>query len=104
MTRLLAGLRIALRALMVNKMRSALTMLGIIIGVSAVIAMIAVGSGAKARIAEQIASMGSNLLIVLSGSSTSGGIRFGTGTVPTLTADDAKAILPSSMSLLTSPG
>jgi len=93
MTRLLASLRIALRALMVNKMRSALTMLGIIIGVSAVIAMIAVGSGAKARIAEQIASMGSNMLIVLSGSSTSGGLRFGSGTVPTLTVDDAKAIL-----------
>jgi putative ABC transport system permease protein len=93
MTRLLASLRIALRALMVNKMRSALTMLGIIIGVSAVIAMIAVGSGAKKRIAEQIASMGSNLLIVLSGSSTSGGLRFGSGTVPTLTVDDAKAIL-----------
>ncbi|MCJ7747099.1 MAG: ABC transporter permease, partial [Desulfobacterales bacterium] len=69
MTRLFAGLRLALRALLVNKMRSALTMLGIIIGVSAVIAMIAVGSGAKARIAEQIASMGSNLIIVLSGSS-----------------------------------
>jgi putative ABC transport system permease protein len=68
-------------------------MLGIIIGVSAVIAMIAVGSGAKKRIAEQIASMGSNLLIVLSGSSTSGGLRFGSGTVPTLTVDDAKAIL-----------
>jgi putative ABC transport system permease protein len=68
-------------------------MLGIIIGVSAVIAMVAVGSGAKARIAEQIASMGSNLLIVLSGSSTSGGLRFGSGTVPTLTVDDAKAIL-----------
>jgi putative ABC transport system permease protein len=67
-------------------------MLGIIIGVGAVIAMIAVGSGAKKRIAEQIASMGSNLLIVLSGSSTSGGLRFGSGTVPTLTADDAKAI------------
>jgi len=93
MTRLLASLRIALRALMVNKMRSALTMLGIIIGVSAVIAMVAVGSGAKAKIAEQIASMGSNLLIVLSGSSTSGGLRFGTGTVPTLTVEDAKAIL-----------
>jgi putative ABC transport system permease protein len=92
MTRLLASLRIALRALMVNKMRSSLTMLGIIIGVGAVIAMIAVGSGAKRRIAEQIASMGSNLLIVLSGSSTSGGLRFGSGTVPTLTADDAKAI------------
>ena len=93
MTRLLAGLRIALRALMVNKMRSALTMLGIIIGVGAVIAMIAVGSGAKSRIAEQIASMGSNMLIVMSGSSTSGGFRFGSGTVPTLTVEDAKSIL-----------
>jgi putative ABC transport system permease protein len=93
MTRLLASLRIALRALMVNKMRSALTMLGIIIGVGAVVAMVAVGSGAKQRISEQIASMGSNLLIVLSGSSTSGGLRFGSGTVPTLTVDDAKAIL-----------
>ena len=93
MTRLLASLWIALRALMVNKMRSALTMLGIIIGVGAVIAMVAVGTGAKQRIADQIASMGSNLLIVLSGSSTSGGLRFGSGTVPTLTVDDAKAIL-----------
>ena len=93
MTALLASLRIALRALTVNKMRSALTMLGIIIGVGAVITMIAVGSGAKARIAEQIASMGSNLLIVMSGSSTSGGFRGGMGTVPTLTVDDAKAII-----------
>jgi len=93
MTRFLASLRIALKALMVNKMRSALTMLGIIIGVGAVIAMIAVGSGAKKRIADQIASMGSNILIVLSGSSTSGGIRFGAGTVPTLTVEDGKAIL-----------
>ena len=92
MTRLLASLRIALRALMVNKMRSALTMLGIIIGVGAVIAMIAVGSGAKKRIAEQIAGMGSNLIMVMSGSSTSGGMRFGAGTVPTLTVDDAKAM------------
>jgi len=91
--RLFASLRIALRALMVNKMRSALTMLGIIIGVGAVIAMIAVGSGAKSVIAERIASMGSNMLIVMSGSSTSGGFRFGSGTVPTLTVDDAKAIL-----------
>jgi putative ABC transport system permease protein len=92
MTTLFASLRIALRALMVNKMRSALTMLGIIIGVGAVIAMIAVGSGAKKRIAEQIASMGSNLFVVLSGSATSGGMRWGAGTVPTLTADDARAI------------
>ena len=92
MTRLYASLRIALKALIANKMRSALTMLGIIIGVSAVIAMIAVGSGAKQRIQEQIASMGSNLLVVMSGSATSGGFRGGAGTVPTLTVDDAKAI------------
>jgi len=84
--------RIAYRALGRNKLRSGLTMLGIIIGVGAVIAMIAIGSGAKARIQEQIASMGSNLLIVLSGSATSGGFRWGSGSVPTLTVDDAKAI------------
>ena len=88
----LMTLRIALKALGRNKMRSSLTMLGIIIGVAAVIAMIAIGSGAKARIQEQIASMGSNLLIVLSGSATSGGIRFGSGSVPTLTVEDSKAI------------
>ena len=85
-------LRIAFKALGRNKMRSSLTMLGIIIGVGAVIAMIAIGSGAKARIQEQIASMGSNLLIVLSGSATSGGMRWGHGSVPTLTVEDAKAI------------
>jgi len=76
----LMTLRIAFKALGRNKMRSSLTMLGIIIGVGAVIAMIAIGSGAKARIQEQIASMGSNLLIVLSGSATAGyslGLRFG---------------------------
>jgi putative ABC transport system permease protein len=93
MITLLASFRIALRALIVNKMRSVLTMLGIIIGVGAVIAMVAVGSGAKAQIIEHIASMGSNLLIVRSGSSTSGGLRMGSGTVPTLTVDDAEAIL-----------
>jgi putative ABC transport system permease protein len=84
--------RIAYKALGRNKMRSGLTMLGIIIGVGAVIAMIAIGSGAKARIQEQIASMGSNLIIVLSGSATSGGMRMGSGSVPTLTVDDSKAI------------
>jgi len=92
MTRLIASLQIALRALVVNKMRSGLTMLGIIIGVGAVIAMVAVGSGAKQRIEEQIASMGSNLLMIESGSSTSGGSRMGAGTTATLTVDDAKAI------------
>ncbi|MBU1207337.1 MAG: ABC transporter permease [Proteobacteria bacterium] len=85
-------LRIAFKALSRNKMRSGLTMLGIIIGVGAVIAMIAIGSGAKARIQEQIASMGSNLLIILSGSATSGGVRHGSGSIPTLTIEDAKAI------------
>jgi ABC-type lipoprotein release transport system permease subunit len=65
--KILASMKIALRALRVNKMRSALTMLGIIIGVAAVIAMVAVGSGAQERIKEQIASIGSNLIVVLSG-------------------------------------
>ena len=84
--------RISLRALRVNKMRSALTMLGIIIGVGAVIAMLAVGTGASRKIAEQIASMGSNLLIILPGSTTSGGVRMGAGTQPTLTLNDAEEI------------
>jgi putative ABC transport system permease protein len=88
-----ASMKIAFRALRINKMRSALTMLGIIIGVAAVIAMVAVGSGAEARIKEQIASIGSNLIIVLSGSITSSGIRMGTGNAQTLTEDDARAIL-----------
>jgi putative ABC transport system permease protein len=89
---LLASVRIALRALRVNKLRSALTMLGIIIGVGAVIAMVGVGSGAAARIQEQIASIGSNLLVVLPGSATSGGLRMGHGSTMTLTEEDAKAI------------
>ena len=81
--------RIALRALRVNKLRSALTMLGIIIGVGAVIAMVSVGAGAQARVAEQIQSLGSNLIIVMSGSITSGGIRLGQGSQLTITEDDA---------------
>jgi putative ABC transport system permease protein len=88
--------RISLRALRVNKMRSALTMLGIIIGVGAVIAMLAVGTGASKKIAEQIASMGSNLLIILPGTTTAGGVRMGAGTQPTLTLGDAEAILKES--------
>lgn len=67
-------------------------MLGIIIGVAAVITMVAVGSGAKAQIAQQIRSIGSNVIIVLSGSLTSGGIRLGHGSILTLSEDDAKAI------------
>ena len=86
-------IKISFRALMVNKVRSALTMLGIIIGVGAVIAMLAVGTGASRKIAEQISSMGSNLLIILPGATTSGGVRMGSGTQPTLTAGDAEAIV-----------
>jgi putative ABC transport system permease protein len=89
---LFLSLKIALRALRTNKMRSFLTMLGIIIGIAAVIAMVAIGSGASRIISEQIASIGSNILLVLPGSRTSGGIRLGSGTTPTLTYDDAKAI------------
>jgi putative ABC transport system permease protein len=86
------SVRIAGRALRVNKLRSALTMLGIIIGVAAVIAMVGIGAGAQARVAEQIQSLGSNLIIVLSGSVTSGGIRMGTGSQLTISEDDAAAI------------
>ncbi len=89
---LLATLRIALRALRVNKLRSMLTMLGIIIGVGAVITMISVGGGAQARVEEQIKALGSNLMIIIPGSVTAGGARIGTGGAQTLTEDDAAAI------------
>ncbi len=92
MIEFLLSLKIALRALRINKMRSFLTMLGIIIGIAAVIAMVAIGSGASKIISDQIASVGSNILLVLPGSRTSGGLRMGHGSTPTLTHDDAKAI------------
>jgi len=85
-------LRVALRALLRNKMRSFLTVLGIIIGVGAVIAMVAIGEGAKARVEESFASMGSNLLIVMPGSTNASGARGGFGSMPTLTWDDLRAI------------
>jgi len=84
--------RIAMRALRVNKLRSALTMLGIVIGVGAVITMVAVGAGAQARVAEQIRSLGSNLIIVLPGNVTVSGVRLGLGSYITITEDDAWAI------------
>ncbi len=88
-----SAVKISFSALRVNKMRSALTMLGIIIGVGAVITMLAVGTGASKQIAEQISSMGSNLLMVLPGSTTSGGARMGSGTQSTLSFADSEAIL-----------
>ncbi|OGK78677.1 MAG: multidrug ABC transporter substrate-binding protein [Candidatus Rokubacteria bacterium GWC2_70_16] len=89
---ILVGTRIALRALRANPLRSVLTMLGIIIGVGAVIAMVSVGAGAQERVAEQIRALGSNLIIVLPGSVWSSGIRMGLGSRPTVTEDDARAV------------
>jgi putative ABC transport system permease protein len=89
---LLITIRIALRALRRNIMRSLLTTLGIIIGVAAVIAMVSIGQGASVSVQEQIARMGNNMLIILSGTTTQGGIRSGLGGASTLTANDAKAI------------
>jgi putative ABC transport system permease protein len=104
MTKLITSIRIALRALKVNRTRSGLTMLGIIIGVAAVIAMVGVGAGATARIQAQIQSIGSNLIIVLPGSISSNGVRLGSGAVATLTQDDAKAIATECPSVaLTAP-
>src|SRR4030095_16293479 len=86
------GIRIALRALRVNKLRSTLTMLGIIIGVAAVITMIAVGSGAQARVEEQIKGLGTNLMILTPGSVTASGVRIGAGSRTTFAEDALYAI------------
>src|SRR5512135_829398 len=88
----LQTLRVALRALTRNKMRSFLTTLGVVIGVSAVIAMVAIGDGAKAKVEAAFAAMGSNMLIVLPGTTTAGGAMGGFGSMPTLTWDDLRAI------------
>ena len=88
----LDGTRIAVGALRVNVMRSLLTMLGIVIGVAAVIVMVAVGAGARELIGAQIRSIGSNLILVLPGASTQTGVRLGAATVHTLKASDAEAI------------
>ena len=90
---LIATVKLALRALARNKMRSGLTMLGIIIGVGAVIAMVGIGQGADQQIQQQIAAMGSNMLFVGSGSVNRGGIRIGSGATKTLVAEDVNAIL-----------
>jgi putative ABC transport system permease protein len=90
--KLLASAKIALRALRANTLRTGLAMLGIIIGVGAFIASGAIGAGAQQRIAEQIRSLGSNLIVILSGSFHSGGIRLGSGTQLSITEDDAAAV------------
>jgi putative ABC transport system permease protein len=85
-------LRVALRAILRNKLRSFLTTLGIVIGVGAVIAMMAIGAGAKAQVEEAFAAMGTNLLIILPGSTSTSGVHGGYGSMPTLTWDDLAAI------------
>ncbi|HVP44732.1 MAG TPA: ABC transporter permease [Terriglobales bacterium] len=85
-------LKIAVRALTRNKLRSALTMLGIIIGVGAVIATVGVGQGASQKVQDQIASMGTNLLYISAGSVNRGGLHIGIGATKTLTEEDMKAI------------
>ena len=90
--RLTSTFKIAFRALRRNKLRSALTALGIIIGVGAVIAMVGIGNGAKAQVESQIASLGENLILVFSGSTTASGIRTGWGGAGTLKVEDAEAI------------
>jgi putative ABC transport system permease protein len=93
MKRILATLKIASRALRRNLLRTLLTMLGMIIGVGAVIAMVGIGNGAKSQIEAQIASMGENVVLVFSGSFSRGGVRSGWGGAGTLTIDDADGIL-----------
>jgi len=90
--RIFATLRTARRALLRNKMRTVLTMLGIIIGVAAVIAMVGIGNGAKAQIEAQIASLGQNVILIFSGTTTRGGVSTGWGSAGTLSVDDALAI------------
>lgn len=85
-------IRIAFRALLRNKLRAFLTMLGIIIGVAAVIAMVAIGQGSKESIQSQLSSMGSNMITILPSSNVAGGARLGGSAVNTLTIDDVKAI------------
>src|SRR5919205_3489151 len=86
-------LRIAFRALARNKMRSTLTMLGIIIGVGAVIAMVGLGQGAQEQVQQQIAALGSNMLFVMSGNMNRGGVRLGMGNTQTLNSADEEAIV-----------
>src|ERR1700723_3758049 len=88
----LLTMRVALRAILRNKLRAFLTTLGVVIGVGAVIAMMAIGAGAKAQVEATFAAMGTNLLIIQQGSSSQSGVKGGFGSQPTLTWDDFAAI------------
>src|SRR5512137_251430 len=87
-----ATIRVALRAIMRNKLRSLLTVLGVVIGVCAVITMVNIGSGAQVAIEKAISGLGTNMIIIFPGSMTKGGMRTGFGTVTTLVDEDAQAV------------
>jgi putative ABC transport system permease protein len=89
---IIESVRLATRGLGANKLRSVLTMLGIIIGVGAVVALLSIGQGVQAAITDQIQGIGSNVIFVFPGTLTQGGASFGTGTLATLTLEDAEAI------------
>src|SRR4026208_1667235 len=90
--RVRSTINVAFRALRRNNLRSALTALGIIIGVGAVIAMVSIGNGAKAQVEAQIASLGQNVILIFSGSTTRSGLNTGWGSASTLTVEDGEAI------------
>src|SRR5216117_3929673 len=92
MKRFLATIKIAVRALRRNMLRTLLTMLGMIIGVGAVIAMVGIGNGAKSQVEAQIASLGQNVILIFSGSVSRGGVHTGWGSAGTLSVEDADAI------------
>ena len=88
----LEGSRIALRSLCANKLRSGLTMLGVIVGVAAVVCVVSVGAGAQEEVTEKIRTLGANLLLVMPGARSAGGARLEAGTLASVTEDDASAI------------
>jgi putative ABC transport system permease protein len=98
--RVINTIKVALRALRRNTMRSILTALGIIIGVAAVITMVSIGNGAKAQVEAQVASLGENVITVFPGSFTAGGMRGGWGSMSTLTVDDSEAIRRETVNVL----
>jgi putative ABC transport system permease protein len=101
----IATFSLALRALQRNKMRSILTMLGIVIGVGAVVAMVGIGNGAKSQVEAQIATLGQNVILIFPGSVTTGGVQSGMGGIGTLKLEDAKAIAEEVADVLAvSPG
>src|SRR5437868_689364 len=91
------SIRVALRALISNKLRSMLTMLGMIIGVAAVISVMSIGRGTTSTVTKQVSDMGSNLVFVRPGASSQGGVRAAQGSAATLTLEDANAIANSGL-------